>query len=111
MASENQGIVLFSHLYGRARDVCRMIADDAINYKSCVNAIVSVIHKRDSLTIFSVVYGEPMKLMTIKRMVNESFQDLEPQFNAQLSRFNSLATHAALDDYISVHTVFIVSRR
>lgn len=57
--------------------------------------------KVDPITVVSTVYGELINLMSTKRNSNESFRDFELRFDAQLSRFNSLATHASLTDSIS----------
>lgn len=70
IAANNQSIVLLSHLYGQARDLCRSISGDIINSKSGVDVIVSAIHKCDLLTTGSMVYGEMVKLMSTKRNPN-----------------------------------------
>lgn len=98
---KNQGIALLSHLYGRARDLCKPISDEVINTENGVEVIVAVIHKRDPLSVVSSVYSELIKLMTVKRLSNKTFKDFELRFDAQLSRFNSLATNTALSNPLS----------
>lgn len=93
--------MFLSYLYGRARDICKSIGDDVINSKSGVDAIVGGFHKHDPLTVVFTVYGELMKLLSTKCNPEESFREFELRFNAQLSRFNWLASHAFLTYSIS----------
>lgn len=67
IAPNNQGIVVPSHLYRRARDLCRSIPEDVINSKNGATAIVSAIHKRHPLTVVSTPYGELIKLVSTEK--------------------------------------------
>lgn len=65
-AVNNQGIVLLSHLYGRARDLWKAMPEEVINGKTSFDAIVSTIYKRDPLTVLSTIYGELVCLLSKK---------------------------------------------
>lgn len=101
IATLNEGIVLQSHLYGRARDLCKSISDDVINRMNDADVVVAAIYKRDTPTVMSNVYGELIFLMTMKRNNNESYRVFDSRFNAQPAHFNSLATDASLPDSTS----------
>lgn len=59
----NQGIVLQSHLYGRACDICKFIPESIINSKDGVDAIVNATHKRDPLSVVSTVYSDLIRVV------------------------------------------------
>lgn len=52
-----------SHLYGRARDLCKSIYDYVVTRKDGVDAIVASYHKRDPLTVVSMVYDKMLQLV------------------------------------------------
>lgn len=92
----NQGIVLQSHLYGRACDLCKSISIVTISSKNGVAAIVNAIHKRDPLTVVFMAYLELIRLMSTYRNAKESFRDIGSTVRAQLSWIDALAAHIAL---------------
>lgn len=104
-----QGIVLLSHLYGRARHLCKSITDDFIANKDGIYTIVATVHKKEPLTVVSPVYGELISQTSAKRSPNESFRVFEIRFIVQLSRFNSLATHASLTDSSSAPMLLAIA--
>ena len=53
---ELRGMMLKSHLYGRARGLCKSIADTQIQSATGANAIFKAIYKRDALSVVSEVY-------------------------------------------------------
>ncbi len=61
-----QGIMLQSQLYGRARDLCRMLPADVIQSPEGANAIVNAVFKRDPLAIVSEVYQDFVDLLNTK---------------------------------------------
>lgn len=97
----NQVIVLLSHFYGRAKVLCKSIPDFVVCNEKRVEAIVGAFHKRDLLSVLLSVYGELITLMTAKRTPNETPKNFELRFNAELTRFNSLATNTALFGTVS----------
>lgn len=50
-------IVLLTHLYGHARDLCKSISDDDTNRKDEADTIGSAVYNRDSLTALNNVYS------------------------------------------------------
>lgn len=47
IAPINQNIVVLSHLYSAAHDLCKAIPNDVMNSKGGAAAVVSAIHKQD----------------------------------------------------------------
>ncbi len=93
-----QGIMLQSQLYGRARDLCRMIPTDVIQSPEGANAIVNAVFKRDPLAIVSEVYQDFFDLLNTKRGQTETFKNFESGFEAQCSKFNSHSDASKLPD-------------
>lgn len=96
-----RGIVLQSHLYGRAKDLCDSLDDDVIASEDGVQLIVNTVYKKDPLSIVSCVYTELQKLLSIQRGDTESFKTFETRFEAQLSKFNALGSSVSLPESMS----------
>lgn len=92
----NQGIVVQSHLYGHAQNICKSIPESTINIKDGVDATVNAVHQRDPLMVVSTVYYELIRLMFTRQIANESFHDFESRFSAQMSRFNYFASYTLI---------------
>lgn len=73
IARVNQGVLLQSHFFGRARNIRKSIDNDVINSKHVVDAIVGIFHECDSLTVSFKIYSEVIQLMFSKRGSCKSF--------------------------------------
>lgn len=51
-----RGIMLFSQLYGCARDICKTISMDVIKSEDGVSETIKAIHKRDALSTVSDLF-------------------------------------------------------
>lgn len=72
IVKKNRGIVLLSHLYGRAKDRCEGIEDEVLKAGDGVNLIVVAIYKRDALSVVSLFYQELQSLLSTRRFEKES---------------------------------------
>lgn len=84
-----RGIMLKSHLFGSAKDLCPGIFDSTVASNAGVKAIVSEIHKRDALYVTTDVCKDISDLLNLKRSPSETFCAYELCFAAQLSKFNA----------------------
>ena len=91
-----RGIMLQSKLFGRARHLCKSISAETIQSVNGSKAIVDAIHKRDALSVVSVIYENLIDLLSKKRGANESFRNFESRFNAQVSKMNAASSSARL---------------
>ena len=106
----NRGIVLQSHLYGRAKDLCDCLEDDEIASDKGAQLIVNTVYKKDPLSVVTCVYTELQKLLSIQRGGNELFKNFESRFEAQLSKFNALGSSVSLPESMSALVLLANSR-
>ena len=93
-----RGIMLQSHLYGRAKDLCKKIPDEMIQSAGGLQEIVNTIHKRDPLSAVGSVYQDFVSVMNTKRGNTESFRNFESRFSATVSKFNAHASSCVLPE-------------
>ena len=60
------GIMLHSHLYGRAKDLCKDIPFDKIYSDKGVDLISKSLHKKESLSVVSTKYTDFMRVLATK---------------------------------------------
>ena len=72
-----RGIMLHSHLYGRAEDLCKEIPFIEIESDDGVDKICKAVYKQDALTIVRNAYSDFQDLLSTKRGYNESFRNFE----------------------------------
>lgn len=102
---ELRGIMLHSQLYGRAKDIRRLIADDDIQSGTGWKKIVEAVYKRDTLSVFSEVYQSYLGVLSMKRGSNETFRNFESRFMAQVSKFNSTTTSCKIPETLMAFTL------
>ncbi|CAN8063104.1 unnamed protein product [Agarophyton chilense] len=90
------GIVLQSHLYGRARDICKSIPSEKIQSANGAHAIVNALYLPDPLAVVSEVYQDFLTLLHTKGNRNESVKNFESRFQANVSRLNGHGEAAKL---------------
>lgn len=90
--------MLQSALYGRAKDLCMTIEDSVIQSDGGADAIVKVLHKRDSLSAVGSVYHDFLGLLSCKRGHSKDFRNFESRFAAQISKFNAHASSCVLPE-------------
>lgn len=73
--TELQGIMLQSQLFGRARDIVKLIDEKVIQSEEGVDAIVNALHKRDPLAVVSEVYHDFNSLLNTRRGTTETFKN------------------------------------
>ena len=88
--------MLHSHLYGRAKDLCKEIPFSVISSNDGVDKICKSVYKKDALTIFSNAYSDFQKLSSTKRGNNESFRNFESRFVAAIAKMNFSSSKALL---------------
>ena len=71
------GIILLSHLYRRAKDLCKEIPFAEISSADRVRKICKCLCKEDALTVTSNAYNDFQNLSLIKCGNNESFRNFE----------------------------------
>ena len=80
-----RGIMLHSHLYGRAKDICKNIPLAKIESNDGVDAICYALHKRDALSVVSNAYSDFLQLLSTKRDTPENYSNFESRFSAAVS--------------------------
>ena len=65
-------IMLHSHLYGRAKYLCKDIPFAKINSNEGDDLICKALHKKDALSVVSTVYTDFMQLLATKRGITET---------------------------------------
>lgn len=93
-----RGIMLQSNLFGRAKDLCKVLSDAEIQSDEGMNLIVRVLHKKDALSTVSSVYHDFVSLSSTKRSNTENFAEYESRFAAAASKFNSNGASCKLPD-------------
>lgn len=78
-----------SHLYGRARDLCREIPKATIASLEGQLAIVGAMYKRDELSVVTYVFHDLNLHNITRRGPTETFKDVGLRFSAATSKFNS----------------------
>ena len=89
IAPNLRGIMLWSQLYGRARDCARKIPKHVLQSENGAHAIVAAVHRRDPLSVVSSVYSDFTSVISARRADNESFKAFEIRFEAAVSRFRA----------------------
>lgn len=82
----NRRIVLQYSLYGIAKDLFEGIADEQLASVDGVDYVLKAVHKRERLSVVTLVFGELQSLLLIQRGASEKHKDLESQFGAQLGK-------------------------
>ena len=77
--------MLHSHLYGRAKDLCKEIPLTKIESDDGVDKICKAVYKQDALTIVRNAYSDFQDLLSTKRGYNESFRNFEYRFAAAVA--------------------------
>ena len=90
--------MLHSQCYGRAKDLCRTIADDDLITENGVKLIINAVYRKDPLAIVREVYHDFMELLSTKRGDKEGYPNFESRFQAQLAKFNSHFDDLVLSD-------------
>lgn len=89
-SDENQwGLILHTQLFGMAADLTRHLSIEDLREEDGVYTIVNCIYKNDSLTIMCEVHKDFSALLNSKHANNESVQNFESRFAAQLARLNA----------------------
>ena len=86
-----------SHLYGRAKDLCKEILFNKITSEDGVDKICKALYKKDALTIVSNAYSDFQNLVSTKRGNNESFRNFESRFTASIAKMKSHSSNALLE--------------
>ena len=89
-----RGIMLHSHLYGRAKDLCKEIPFAEIESDDGVDKICKAVYKQDALTIVSNAYSDFQDLLSTKRGYNENFRNFESRFAAAVAKMKSYSSQA-----------------
>ena len=84
-----RGIMLHSHLYGSAKDICKGIPFDEIQSVDGVDKICKSLYEKDALTIVSNAYCDFLNLLMTKQGNHESFRNYESRFAASLAKMES----------------------
>lgn len=103
---QNHGILFFSHLYGRAKDLCEGIEDAVIASDDGTSLILKSNYKIDPLCLVSLVYTERQSLLSTRRRDEESYRQYEDRFVAHLAKLNPLGP--SVDLYRSMAALFIL---
>ena len=86
---ELRGIMLQSHLYGRAKDLCKDLLFEEIESEDGVEKICNTLYKKDALTAVSNAYGDFQNVLLTKQGNNETFQNFESRFAAAIAKMKS----------------------
>ena len=81
-----RGIILKSHLYGHAKDLCKEIPFAEISSADGVRKICKYLCKKDALTVVSNSYSDFQNFLLTKRGNNESFRYFESLFSAAVAK-------------------------
>ena len=84
-----RGMMLQSHLYGRAKDLCRHIPFSEIESKNGVDLIGEALYKKDALSIVSNTYHDFHMLLSTNRGNGEGFQNFESRFAVAVAKMKS----------------------
>ena len=87
-------IVLQSHLYGWAKDLCKEIPFAEISSANGVDKTCNCLYKKDDLTVVSNAYSDFQNLLLIKRGNNEDFRNFESRFAAAAAKMKSHSSNA-----------------
>ena len=68
-------MMLHSHLYGRAKDLCEEIPFAEISSANVVDKTCDCLHKKNALTVVSNAYSDFQNLLLTKRCNNEDFRN------------------------------------
>ena len=86
--------MLHSHLYGRAKDLCKEIPFSVIASNDGVEKISKSLYKKDALIIVSNAYSDFQNLLSTERGNNESFRNFESRFAAAIAKMKSHSSKA-----------------
>ena len=89
-----RGIMLHSHLYGRAKDLCKDIPFAKISSNEGVQLICKALHKKDASSVVNTVYTDFMQLLATKRGITETCRNYESRFAASIAKLKSHASSA-----------------
>lgn len=76
----NLRIVLLSHLYGRAKDLCKRIENKVISSHDVVDIIINAFNKHNPLYIFTLAYGEVQLLLSTRHYNHETYRNFEVRY-------------------------------
>lgn len=96
ISKTNRGIVLRSHCYARAKDLCDALPMNKLWTGAGIDFIVSATYNRGPLTAVSNVHSELYILLSTKQAPHEAWKHFESQIAAQLSRFNAFSSKTAI---------------
>ena len=91
-----QGVILQSQLYDRALDLAQKLTQDEVESENGAIKIASVIYKRDVLSVVTDTFHQFLELLQTKQGMNESYQNFETRFDANVCRLNTTCSGAKL---------------
>ncbi len=97
ISKELHRIMLHSHLYGRAKNICQEIPFNQIATEDGCDKVCNSLHKGDALSVFSTVHSDFLNLLSTKRGPNEAFRNFESRFAAAISKFKSALPESLME--------------
>ena len=91
-----QGFILQSQLYDRALDLAQKLTQDGVESENGAIKIASVIYKRDVLSVVTDTFHQFLELLQTKQDMNETYQNFETRFDANVCRLNTTCSGAKL---------------
>ena len=82
-------IMLQSHLYGRAKHLCKDLLFEEVKSGAGVEKICKTLYKKDALTAVSNAYSDFKNLLLTKRGSYENFLNFESRFAAAIAKMKS----------------------
>ena len=86
--------MLYSQLYGYAKDYCKEIPLNEIASDNGVENVCKCLYKKDALTFVRNDYSDFQTLLWTKHRKNESFRNFESRFAAAIHKMKSRSSNA-----------------
>lgn len=96
-----RGIMLHSHLYVQAKDICKDIPFSQIESSDGLELICKALHKRDPLSLISTVYTDFKQLLSTKRGAAETCRNFVSRFAAAAAKLKSHGMNALPEYFMS----------
>ena len=94
------GIMLRSHLYGCAKDLCKDIPFAVIESEDGVEKICKELHKSDALSVVSNICHDFLSILSSERGQTKNDRNYEVRFAAAMAQFNSIA-NSAISEFLT----------
>ena len=97
----SRGLILQSQLYGRAKVKGDALSDDLLKCAKGVDAVIDAVYKMDALSVCNAAYSDYVKLLSVRRSVNESYANYEDRFSSAVTKLNTNGSAVAIPDILA----------